>query len=501
MRRIMEYSLACSLFVVMVGWALRFPEYAESHSAEPEQFAAFEFPPGPLKAVFVAAGDQLIVGSLDLSGRKHRVRIQRISAQDVTQDTPEILRVGPPRSTPRFVTKPADLTSADLTSKVAANSEFSNEICTQGSLTKRVGVPVFFDTGVVEHVCLPVQICAGQRIRICLAPDVQQSDAVLELAQGLVRVYETTARPAVESLIGPVRDFDEDGFLTVILSRLDRRAVQAIDSEPIRGCVRSADFLRPSGDFSGDYVYLDYRLPLELISAILTHEVAHAAIYSHLANESSGDAASVFPAWLNEAIAHYVEVRATGFGTNLDRRLQAFCRSPETSPLLWSHNEYSLDSGRGSSRASGWLFLQYTMSQCSHRALTDLIATDRSTEELLNEFTGRTFESLFRDWTTSMQTESLPGRGALVDCRRLPQSAQQLEIRGTAAAYFQPASAAGTFHIQASAESQLQITVVTPHRERQSPQDRISWKDRLSDSPDRHGAETHSSVVPGNTCE
>ena len=229
-----------------------------------------------------------------------------------------------------------------------------------------------------------------------------------ELVAVLTQLADETIGPAIHDLVGPVRDVDGDGKLAVVLTaRLGQRDTALAD---VDGLTRASDFasriLRPFGN-EADVIFLNASLqPSGRLRAVFAHEWAHAAIFGRRYGDCDRDSEQS-PAeddWLNEALAHLIEVRASGSSSNVAHRVQHFLERPEAAPLLirdyyrpefWRHH---------GCRGAAFLFLEWCIDQSVPQLLDRLIDGDEVGVENLERATGRSFDDLFREWTTSIGT-------------------------------------------------------------------------------------------------
>ena len=332
-------------------------------------------------------------------------------------------------------------------------------------------------------------------IRVYAEQPVLDGDRLHELVAELTHLADEAIGPAIQALVGPVRDVDGDGKLAVVLTaRLGQRDTALAD---VDGLTRASDFvrrnLRPFGNES-DVIFLNANLqPSDRLRAVLAHEWAHAAIFGRRYGESGRDAKQP-PAeddWLNEALAHLIEIQASGSSSNVAHRVQHFLERPEAAPLLvrdyyrpefWRHH---------GCRGAAFLFLDWCINQSGPQLFDRLIDGHEIGIENLERATGRSFDDLFREWTTSIGT-NLTRRDEMVDlvtngtdsdgtalCQRTlaarptfhewrpkqPESQSiTLRLRGTTAAYVRvtldEAAANWRLLTDASPECGLQLTVI-----------------------------------------
>ena len=328
-------------------------------------------------------------------------------------------------------------------------------------------------------------------IRVLADQTVSDGEPLETLAAELTQLADEIIGPAVRELIGSVRDVDGDRKLAVVLTSQLGQADGPLEN--VDGLTRACDFRhqvpRPMGN-EADVIFLNANLPRgERLRAVLAHEWAHAAIFGRRYGESGGDSEQrpTEDDWLNEALAHLVEVRASGSSSNVSHRIQAFLDRPEAAPLvvrdyyrpdLWRHH---------GCRGATFLFLDWCLIQSGPQLFDRLIDGDGVGVEHLERATNQSFETLFRGWTTSLGenlaesattgAEADLGAEALCQPGRSirprfhewkpgqPQTQQMtLQLRRTTAAYVKVTldDAAVNWHLFADAPSEcrLQLTVI-----------------------------------------
>lgn len=208
----------------------------------------------------------------------------------------------------------------------------------------------------------------------------------------------------LDNLVGPVRDIDGDGHLAVVVTPEVARLGNG--TTPVDGLTRPVDFRqgidRPAGNCS-DVVFLSTSISSsDHLRAVLAHEWCHAAIFGRQGILDNSPCPSAGDDWLNEALAHVVEVRASGSATNVSHRIRRFLQNPGSSPLVvrdycqpgyWRHD---------GCRGAAYLFLSWCLQQSDDGLLGRLVNLDTVALEGLESATGKPFESLFREWTLSL---------------------------------------------------------------------------------------------------
>ncbi|MEK6257446.1 MAG: hypothetical protein AABP62_02405, partial [Planctomycetota bacterium] len=333
-------------------------------------------------------------------------------------------------------------------------------------------------------------------IRVYAEQTVPDGAPLDSLIAELTQLADETIGPTVQALVGPVRDVDGDGKLAVVLTSQLGPADGALTN--VDGLTRANDFrhqvLRPIGNES-DVIFLNANLsPGERLRAVFAHEWAHAAIFSRRYGGSGGDLEPVPTEddWLNEALAHLIEVRASGSSSNVAHRIQSFLDRPEAAPLVvrdYYRPEYWRHHG---CRGAAFLFLEWCLNQSEPLRIDRLIDGPSVGVEHLEQATQQSFENLFRGWTTSLGRELAASEiaGDETDSgekafhqpalsrprpqewkpNQFPSQCKTLRLRGTTATYVRIAldDAASHWRLVADAPSEcrLQLTVIPVARAR-----------------------------------
>ena len=331
-------------------------------------------------------------------------------------------------------------------------------------------------------------------IRVFADQTVIAGEPLDSLTAELTHLADEIISPAVQALVGPVRDVDGDGRLAVVLTSQLGQADGALAN--VDGLTRASDFRhevpRPVGN-EADVIFLNANLPPgERLRAVFAHEWAHAAIFGR---RYGGDSEQVPTEddWLNEALAHLIEVRASGSSSNVAHRIQNFLDRPEAAPLVvrdYYRPEYWRHHG---CRGAAFLFLDWCLNQSGPQCFDRLIDGHFVGVEHLERATDRSFDQLFRGWTTSLGKslaaseiageETVPGAEALRQQglsnrprphewrpRQHESQRMTLRLKGTTAAYVKIIldEAAANWRLVADAppECRLQLTVIPIERAR-----------------------------------
>ncbi len=464
------------------------------------------------------AGTIVVIGSVDLTARKHAVRLT-FDGQPAESSAGNAIHFNPAieHSDLRYPVlldelptlaessrldetfSGSTLSFADSVSRVVAaptNSPCENKAYIVPA-TRQFLAPFFDDAGSGQHFCEAVlvgQTCSdcGSCVAVYCATEAwNESEAgkqadIRSLATRLCCEMSENVLGRVESLLGCVDDPDCDGHLTILLTELDKRKTAA--DAPIHGCVRAADFLSAGNPFGGDIVYLDMRVPqTRELTAILSHETAHAAVYSralrYLAlhpEMSLTQISEKIPVWLNEALAHVVERMLAPGTENFSRRLQAFLEDPGQSAILISEASMPVLQRRGGTRAASTLFLESIIRHPGELNL--LLDLDISPLSRIERIRQKPFAEIFRNWCVQNQTRILSqavDKEAVSDSwkssTRISAGGQKrLSLRGTAVIYQIVAEPLVQLTIQSHARAELQVTVLLPQMPAVSPVAAIS---------------------------
>lgn len=241
---------------------------------------------------------------------------------------------------------------------------------------------------------------------------LDEQQKIAELAPGLVNgIIETLENQVLDQITtrcGPIRDVDQDGRFTILLSPWLSKLQGG--KTAINGFVRPSDFRKTvSAPFSNhcDMLYLNSTLkPGQELLDLLSHEVTHAAVSSFRAVQSSPQDGFLMDEedWLNEGIAHIME---PGY-TNRDYRISEFYRKPEAYPLVVpDYYRAQLWRNHGC-RGAVNLFLswcnqieasQHFSYRFTHHPLTGT--------KKLEQLTARPFPELFRLWSLNLARQAL----------------------------------------------------------------------------------------------
>ncbi len=423
----------------------------------------------------VPAGAVIVIGSPDITGACHIVRISagrgnpavrsvNSFAAPVTQTHQEAARFASGRG--RSQEPPAAMLQPHH--RTGEGSD-----CDAVPVIRHFLIPHFEDGSTVQQPGSAVRVFRSPRVavyadlRLLNQSDIGSGSSRLNdltlLADRICGRLELSRLEQIRHWIGPIADIDSDERLTIVLTELDHRS-SPVDT-PVLGCVRDRDFTRSGSDddLAGDIIYLNHCLPSDgELDALLVHELAHAAIYC-LQTDATAPSVS---AWLNEAIAHVLEMKLTNQSIGFSDRIEKFQRNPAQCPIVADAAHLQLVARRGGSRAAAALFLDQFIK--SPNDIATLLDERRSLNERIQSLSGQSFSDVFRAWTisnsveqytaASIDSEFQRNQWALIDHRDHAQSACRLY--GTGFVVFRCDEPVDHLTITSDKESQLQITIL-----------------------------------------
>lgn len=331
------------------------------------------------------------------------------------------------------------------------------------------------------------EVARGRRVRVMCDRLVRDSARIRQTASEIVNLLESEILPPMDRLVGPHRDVDRDGFLTVLLTPwLDRLRGGRTS---LGGMVRFADFsCRQPAPFSnrGDVMFLNSRLIIgPHLKALLAHEYTHVVAFSH--PKSNGDVEIQEEDWISEGVAHLFERYRNAGWSNLDHRLFEYLAAPQNFPLVVP-NYYGSGNWRNHGcRGATYLFLQWCADRFGERFVRELIRSPRTGVPNVERAAGETFAELFRRWSlamiakqpgadgyTSLSLNGPCGEFNLAGPRVIDwnlANRQTVAVRGTAVAYVRInpghlTSTIRTIRVRADRKARLQITLIKRRRTR-----------------------------------
>lgn len=417
-------------------------------------------------AVSVPAGASVLIGNLDVSGGIHQIEldVSRGQCRDCSTNAPfsdvidlrHLLRnsASPAQGIPEM--SPA--TGLDGPRQTAGDVNHAGDIAPlpDAAQIRRFRVPLFTEVASCDRYILAQRAAVSERIQVfveesMLLATTAERESCVKLAREVCRLAENEVLDGVESRVGPVFDFDNDGRLTVVITHLTERPTDS--AWPITGCVRGEDFQSECRPFGGDIVYLDRGLEMGgNLQAILAHEFSHACVFSAAAAVRSSDSEHTVPRWLNEAIAHVVELEMCPDSANLQPRFEQFFARSSSSPVVLSDSVTSSAERRGSSRAAACSFLATLLHNCPSVSVEDLIVAPGTGVEKLTAASGDDFPSLFRAWSLGLHRRELPFAVPLIPHR--------FGLSGTSLRRFSRVPEDCILTVKFAPDAHLQITVV-----------------------------------------
>ncbi len=260
--------------------------------------------------------------------------------------------------------------------------------------------------GTTSHVAVPCSLATvNSRALIYVDQRIPRDEALMDLVTAIDSASTSAMTETVERLVGSVADLDHDDHLTIVITpevgRLGRQ------NSPVYGITRPSDFIRgvdrPHGNNS-DVIFLNSSLPVgKQLHAVLCHEWCHASVFSRrFENADSAKDDRYDEDWLNEAIAHVVEVASSESDSNVANRIQRYFAQPGKSPLVirdyCSPEYWRNDTVRG----AGYLFLDWYLKQSDDNRLQRLLGARSLGVASLEATAQRSFDELFKSWTVDL---------------------------------------------------------------------------------------------------
>lgn len=421
------------------------------------------FDPTPVQTVLsLTKGQVVAIGSLDRSIRLHQIQLTVSSVEENSVrnhhqtwfDFQQINQKDFP-SVP-FVSASTPFEQIDFKASSAAKPSPDSD----RSTARRFQLPFFRNGSVYERPLMRSLIL--QTDTVAVYGDLENSRHI-EVAAAIQSCGLANVLDFVQQMINPIADLDADGRLALVLGRLADPIPSGSDDEPIRGCVRPADF-QPGRPTSVDAIYLD---PEHILTAdlqsLLAHEMAHAAAFSLLVK--CDQLPTSMPSWLNEAVAHLIEEQIAPDSQNLQVRRRQYQKTSWLYPTMIPNEVSGMKLRRGPVRIASLELLKSAFDGHPDFDLKRLIA-DRGDGVLrLQSVTGDDFPALFRRFTlrlirqasseTGMNGDSVAAAFALNG-----ESTPLLDLRGTAVAISSPAEADCQLTIATTRDAMLQVTIV-----------------------------------------
>ncbi len=214
---------------------------------------------------------------------------------------------------------------------------------------------------------------------------------------------------ASASVGGRCRDVDADGKLSIVMT--SRLAQYGGGGGRLDGCVRWEDFQdlapRTVGN-AADVIFLNPKIPdRRQLAAVLAHEYGHLIAFTRR-GIGVAPAAVTDEDWINEALAHVLEVRLSGEHSNLTGRVDKFLRHPERSPLVLANSARSGLWRDPGSRGAGYLFLDWVVRPSPEDRLARLLEGPERGTRLIEVVAGQPFQSEWSRWAADLWTGGIP---------------------------------------------------------------------------------------------
>jgi hypothetical protein len=479
-------------------------------------------PHQPARAVLrnLRRGTRIVVGSLDVTGARHVVTLANSASVGESGEPIFSMRLTSGEANRHRRTAAAadmppasavDLCDAslprDANVKVhPAVSVDSRQISTHQ--LRSFLLPHFRNTGVIQEPATCELLYESSRVRIYLDPRHKNSKDARQLqckCEWLISAAESEALPIAETWIGKISDVDHDEKLTLAITNLDECTSQSNDVAPVHGCIRNVDFHCDSV-LGGDIVYLDVailNLPRREQASLLTHELAHAAVCSiplerrrgmlhdplptpssplfsrggrnlnanmpevFATRMTTSDDISQIPSWLNEAVAHLMELQCTltadpsaASSGNFQRRIEDFLSNTACSPIVAAENVMSLNERRSGSRGAATLFLKPWLT--SPELLQKFLNSEASLDHRMEVLADKSFAEIFRDWTLSMAAMPVQHPPLHADDVSTGNNREQFSLLGTAFRCFECPEDVSMLVIESDVAAKLQISIIEP---------------------------------------
>ncbi|MEZ6042313.1 MAG: hypothetical protein R3C20_17555 [Planctomycetaceae bacterium] len=410
----------------------------------------------------LAEGSTLVIASSDLRSGIHSVRIE-LPDEAVSGSQVDAAESPSPRLLPERLKAVEDETVPHLLT--ASPGEFTS---------RRFMFPRFHENGFELEMVVAVPVAHSENVLVYATDSTSPNELsdLMKVGSRICQICEKVLLPRLKGLLGDVEDLDSDGRISLVIGRLDRRDLSVFSATdmPVQGCVKRSDYeWTASGhlnDFGGDIVYLDHGiLQTPSLQAVLMHELTHAVIYSHLAHlyrasvvnpAASGRTKTglSMPAWLNEAVAHLMELAVEEGSENYRIRRSWFESKPNLSPVVLPEHGESLATRRGGARAAGTRFLQSL--QLDQSELQSLLYSGGDLSGRLHAAVGRDFPEAFTAWIES-EAADLSYRGVAAS---LPATSFDFQLRGTAFHCFRVTSPLRWLRITSDDRSDLIVRVL-----------------------------------------
>lgn len=333
------------------------------------------------------------------------------------------------------------------------------------AIERRFLAPRYGTASVEESMVFAKLIAADQRVAVYVdgSLPVQQQGRWFESPSPLPPAMVSELLRDVAERLGEIHDLDHDGRLAILITDLDCQ--DDLQSIPVLGCVRPSDFLGSKADATGthnltDVVYLDDCLPSgNDLSALLAHELAHAAVYCRLHDRQQHHQSPLeLPEWLHEGIAHHLELLLADKTQVYEDRLAQFHRAPHRAPVCASPFVSSRSERRGGSRAAVSRFLQYAIR--TDEDWRRWLADANDVNQLLGFCLEDDLEALLPEWSLREAVEISRAGSSSIPMLCVEERSSH-EILGTAFKVLQSGPQAIEFEIQCPDNSPWEVRWTT----------------------------------------
>ena len=427
-----------------VAWKVGLPVPIEGSGRE----SRFNIPSSGIKSQTLVIVSSLARSSQDFPIRVtsrpiSRAEIQPISrAHDPSPKAVSVARRGLPAVPDIVTTTPPPRRSFHLMARAGDVASASNYLAIQSKLKG-----------------------LGKRVQVYL-DESDEGQVDRETVDDIIATFDGKVFPVAASNFGQARDVDADGRFTVLISSWLSRLGGG--RNPVDGFVRGAD-LDPTlpSPFSNhcDMMYLSASLKSgPHLRTVVAHEYTHAVTFSAKAYHADDGkyCGREEEGWIDEALAHLVEDLHGFSRTNIDYRVSGFLSRPEAYRLVVD-DYYAADLFRSHGNRGGtYLFLRWCADRFGPRLIPAMIQSDKKGIENLEAATGRSFESLYRDWTVSLFMNGLSTKRGLVDRGAAGPRTHRVKADGQTVSWSSAGTASRFLLIEGSVSGGVEVTVEAP---------------------------------------
>lgn len=278
----------------------------------------------------------------------------------------------------------------------------------QKSLPNHFEIPVFYDTNSPPETTTTVKsqvVAQGNWVTVYLDNAELDSYSPNRLAREIVLELESNVGAKVVDLLG-LKSQSRNQPLSILLTTqfIPHQTFRAQNEKvPLRGFVKSFD--SANGEIN-DLICMDSRLGTNAeLSTLLTHEFTHVvtARADRLNRRIRED-------WMSEALAHLSEIRCGCGLENLNPRIKAFLANPHSKPLQIDNFRESGFYRDPVSRGAGALFLDFCVTHFGVKMLKNLVHSDQSSIETLEQVSQISFPQLLQNWGLELADSRMENR-------------------------------------------------------------------------------------------